>query len=101
MYEFTEYPREREDAAKSVKQAATLVNNAVDFLKPTKKQDGDHYYGYAVDDLLYRIRRLASDLHQLVEEIEAGPDVDDDGNELEPIERARDARHDESYGPRD
>lgn len=86
-----------------LERAKRAMRDVIDALGEIKDlaKDVDHYVGYDMDDKLYQARRLESDLDELRNQYEAGPDVDDDGNELEPIYRAEDARHEANYGPRD
>lgn len=83
-----------EDAKHAVGQAIAKIKAAEAQLK--ELGDDGRYAVYDTEDASYQLRRLESDLGETIDMVEKGPDVDDDGNELEPIYEAQDARFEAS-----
>lgn len=88
-----------EDAKYAIDQAIAKVKAAEVQLK--ELGDDGRYAVYDTEDALYGLRRLHSDLGETISLVEKGPDVDDEGNELEPIYRAQDAAFEANNPPRD
>jgi len=74
-------PTDRNHAVNRLEMVKASLNDAVERLRETRNLLGDErdrYAVYDVEDALYGLKRLSSDVGETIAMLEKGPDIDDD-----------------------